>query len=44
MVSLLGDSPEEKKTSHGIAGFKEQVPMITLLSFLKEDKYEESIS
>lgn len=43
MVSLPGDSPK-KKHSRGIAGFKELIPIIVLLGFLEEDKYEKSIS
>lgn len=35
--------PKEKKGC-GIAGFKEPIPIITLLRFLKEDKYEKPIS
>jgi len=35
--------PKEKKYC-GIPGFKELIPIITLLGFLKEDKYEKSIS
>lgn len=35
--------PKEKK-SCGIAGFKEPIPIITLLRFLKEDEYEKPIS
>lgn len=43
MVSLLGDSLEKKKDCR-IAGFKEPIPIIMLLGFLKEDKYEKSDS
>lgn len=40
MVSLLEDSPEGGKNSCRITGFKEPIPIIVLLDFLKEDKYE----
>lgn len=36
--------PEEKKKYCRIAGFKELIPIIMLLSFLKRDKHEKSIS